>query len=459
MPRLFQKRSGTWTEILSIFQKQGGTWTEILNIFQKIGGTWTKVFSGLKIPGNTIAPTITGSGYLYGTLTNNSLGTWTNSPTAYARQWRRGTPTTGGGLPSGYSNITGATSSTYVTTASDDNKYIICQVTASNALGSNAAASNPIYVNKYTPVALSVYSLSGTALVGSTLTALEQTGTWKQTTTITGDTSPDTFEYEWSYSDGTIRQSTAYNSINSSSYLIVNADLNNTIRVRVTGTNSGGSDTSGYTTSGTITSVYSFNFGNTLYVGSNGYITLDQAPPTPAIAALQAGNGRTINIWNEDLVNYRIQEYSDSSNYHLYFRAYRYQSPLVQSAINALDYQIKFYTGQPYCDVYLFRKGSSVPAYINNPGYYSNGLFQTSGFSGTFVAGSVLRVYFNGTAASTSVASWTSISDSLWKNVSTATIDDGYVAVTTSANQQATLLTAPSITSVSSTVENVATLM
>jgi hypothetical protein len=34
MPRLFQKRSGTWVEIKSIFQKQGGTWTEILNIFQ-----------------------------------------------------------------------------------------------------------------------------------------------------------------------------------------------------------------------------------------------------------------------------------------------------------------------------------------------------------------------------------------------------------------------------------------
>ena len=48
MPRLFQKRSGTWSEILSVFQKQGGTWTEILNIFQKIGGTWTKVFAGLK---------------------------------------------------------------------------------------------------------------------------------------------------------------------------------------------------------------------------------------------------------------------------------------------------------------------------------------------------------------------------------------------------------------------------
>ncbi len=451
MPRLFQKRSGTWVEIKSIFQKQGGTWTEILNIFQKIGGTWTKVFAGLKVPGNTVPPTITGSGYLFGTLTNTNLGTWTNTPTSYARQWRRGNPSAGGGEPSGYSNISGATSSTYVTTSDDNGKYIVCQVTATNAVGSNAAVSNLIYINKYAPVSLLPYTFSGTSTVGSTLTALEQIGSWKNTTTNTGDTYPDTFEYEWSYANGTIIQSTALNGINQNTYLIVNADLNQQIRVRVTGTNTGGSATSGYTTSGTVTTVYSFSFGNTLYVGSNGYIGLDNG----GSLAGTAGNGRNVNIWNEDLVQYRLQEYSDSSNYHLYFRAYRYQSPLVRSAINALDYQIKFYTGQPYCDVYLVRKGSSVPTYIDNPGYYSNGLNGGTGIVGPFAwtAGSVLRVYFNGTLASTSAASWTSISDTLWKDITTSDIDDSFTSVVTSANQQAPVLTAPTITSVSSGIE------
>ena len=451
MPRLFQKRSGTWVEIKSIFQKQGGTWTEILNIFQKIGGTWTKVFAGLKVPGNTVPPTITGSGYLFGTLTNTNLGTWTNTPTSYARQWRRGNPSAGGGEPSGYSNISGATSSTYVTTSDDNGKYIVCQVTATNAVGSNAAVSNLIYINKYAPVSLLPYTFSGTSTVGSTLTALEQIGSWKNTTTNTGDTYPDTFEYEWSYANGTIIQSTALNGINQNTYLIVNADLNQQIRVRVTGTNTGGSATSGYTTSGTVTTTYSFSFGNTLYVGSNGYIGLDNG----GSVAGTAGSGRNINIWNEDLVQYRLQEYSDSSNYHLYFRAYRYQSPLVRSAINALDYQIKFYTGQPYCDVYLVRKGSSVPTYIDNPGYYSNGLNGGTGIVGPFAwtAGSVLRVYFNGTLASTSAASWTSISDTLWKDITTSDIDDSFTSVVTSANQQAPVLTAPTITSVSSGIE------
>jgi len=452
VPRLFQKRSGTWVEIKSIFQKQGGTWTEILNIFQKIGGTWTKVFAGLKVPGNTVPPTITGSGYLFGTLTNTNLGTWTNTPTSYARQWRRGTPSAGGGEPSGYSNISGATSSTYVTTSLDNGKYIICQVTATNAVGNNTAASNSIYISKYAPVSLLPYTLSGTPTVGSTLTALEQIGSWKNTTTNTGDTYPDTFEYEWSYTDGTIIQSSTLSTgssprnINSSSFLIDSVDLNKQIRVRVTGTNTGGSATSGYTTSGTVTTVYSFSFGNTLYVGSNGYIGLDNG----GSVAGTAGSGRNINIWNEDLVQYRLQEYSDSSNYHLYFRAYRYQSPLVRSAINALDYQIKFYTGQPYCDVYLVRKGSSVPTYIDNPGYYSNGLNGGTGIVGPFAwtAGSVLRVYFNGTLASTSAASWTSISDTLWKDITTSDIDDSFTSVVTSANQQAPVLSAPTLNSV-----------
>jgi hypothetical protein len=439
MPKIFQRQNSTWTEIKSVFLRQNGSWTEILNVFQRISGSWSKVFSASKIPGLIVAPTITGTGYLYGTLTNNSLGTWSNSPTGYARQWRRGTPTSGGGEPNSYSSISGATSSTYVTTDLDDGQYIDCRITATNALGSNVAVSNAIFVRKYNPAALGVYSLSGVAIVGGTLTALEQIGTWKSTTTISGDTSPSTFEYEWSWSDGTVRQSTAFNSTNSNTYPIVAGDLGKIIRVRVTGTNSGGSDTTGYTSSGTVTSTYSFSFGNTLYVGSNGYIGLDSGGSTAA----SPGSGRIINIYSGDLVQYKLQEYSDSSNYYLYFRSYNYQSPLVRAAANAVDYQIKFYTGQPYCDIYIVRKGSSVPTQSNGPGYYSSGFTGYAGIPGPYVwsAGSVLRSYFNGTTGSQSALTWTTISDAVWKDITSADIDDSYTAVVTSANQS---VTAPS---------------
>jgi hypothetical protein len=149
MPKIFHKRSGSWTEVKSVFHKRNGAWTEVLNVFRKTSGSWVKVFAAAKIPGNTVPPTITGNGYLYGTLTNTNLGTWTNTPTSYARQWRRGTPPSGGGEPTSYSNISGATSSTYVTTSLDNGKYVVCQVTATNAVGSNVAVSNAIYISKY----------------------------------------------------------------------------------------------------------------------------------------------------------------------------------------------------------------------------------------------------------------------------------------------------------------------
>ena len=451
MPSIFRKNTTGWVEILSVFRKNTTGWVEILNAYRKNTTDWVKVFARSQIPGIISFPKVRNSS---GDDINNTTviarvgdtltgyrGSWSNSPTAYEDRWYFNQYASGGN----YGPFSPAqTNTTLSTNLSHDGYYVVYQVRATNASGSSeyVTSSNEARVVKYAPVSLSISNLNGSPVVGGTLTAGSQSSLWQNTTSISGDTSPDSYEYEWSYSDGTILQ---FNSSNS--YLIDSDDLGKTIRVRVTGTNTGGSATSGYTTSGTVTAPYSFNFGNILYVGSNGYITLDQAPPTPAIAALQAGNGRTINIWNTDLVNYRIQEYSDSNNYHLYVRAYMYNNPLVQSSVTALDYQIKFYTGQTYCDVYLVRKGSDVPASINDPGYYANGLFQTPGFSGIWGAGSFLRVYFDGTIASTSGISWTNIPDSVWKSVSASNIDDGYVAVTTSANQQ-NVFASPTPTSV-----------
>jgi len=441
MPSIFRKNTTGWVEILSVFRKNTTGWVEILNAYRKNTTAWVKVFSRSQIPGIVSFPKVRNSS---GDDINNTTviarvgdtltgyrGSWSNSPTVYEDRWYFN-QYTGGGSYGPFSPA--QTNTTLVTNLSHDGYYVVYQVRATNASGSSeyVTSSNEARVVKYAPVSLSISTLNGSPVVGGTLTAGSQNSLWRNTTSISGDTYPNSFEYEWSYSDGTILQLSSSNS-----YLIDSNDLGKTIRVRVTGTNTGGSATSGYTTSGVVTTPYSFNFGNILYVGSNGYIGLDSG----GSIAGTAGTGRNINIWNEDLVNYRIQEYSDSSNYHLYVRAYAYQNPLVRSSITALDYQIKFYTGQPYCDVYLVRKGSSVPASINDPGYYANGLFQTPGFSGVWSAGSFLRVYFDGTIASTSGISWTTIPDSVWKSISTSDIDDSYVAVTTSANQGAVIPT------------------
>ena len=451
MPRVFHKRSGSWTEIKSIFHKRNGAWTEILNVFRRESGSWVKVFAAAKIPGNTVPPTITGSGYLFGTLTNTNLGTWTNTPTSYTRQWRRGNPSAGGGEPTSYSNISGATSSTYVTTSLDNGKYIICQVTATNAVGSNVAVSNSIYVNKYAPVSLLAYTISGSATVGSTLTANEPSNAWKNTTTNTGDTYPDTFEFEWSYTDGTVIQSSTLSlesfprNISSNTLLVTNADLTKQIRVRVKGVNTGGEATSSYSTAtSAVTQPYRFEFGKTLYVSSNGHIGLDSG--SSSYTSMSAG--RNIAIFVKDLQQYYLAEYSNSSVYYLFIKSYLYNSSA--SSLNALDYQIKFYNNPSidYCDVYIVRKGSNVSG---NPdfatGYYQSGTSITgfSGVSGFINAGTVFRVYFGSQTGTTSGISWTSVDNNLWDVIQTWTgqgvgglgIDDTFTSVVSAANQQA----------------------
>lgn len=86
-------------------------------------------------PTNSVAPAITGTTTEGQTLTC-STGTWANTPTSYAYQWKRATSSGGS-----YSNVSGATSSTYVLQTGDATYYFKCDVTASNAGGSNTATT------------------------------------------------------------------------------------------------------------------------------------------------------------------------------------------------------------------------------------------------------------------------------------------------------------------------------
>lgn len=429
MPRLFQKRSGTWSEILSVFQKQNGTWVEILNIFQKISGTWTKVFSAVKVPGNTVPPTITGTGYLYSTLTNNSLGTWTNSPTSYTRQWRRGNPSAGGGLPNGYSNISGATSSTYTTTIDDDGKYIVCQVTATNAVGSNSASSDPIYINKYTPVANSTYLLGGSPVVGGTLSATEQIGTWKQTTTNSGDTSPDTFVYEFYQTDVTpnlLRQSST-----SSTYLVTAEDDTHTIAVKVIGTNTGGSATTAYSNALSISSVYSFSMGKTLHLSTNGYVSLNN----PSSGYISLPNGYAIPISLQDFWNVSAWKWSNGNDFVIHYDGYKYN--FTTTAYRA-TWQIKFYANQNYADYKIIRWGTSVGPGSKTIAMYKDNTVFGSPIPGPFAqysVGTTIRIYYNGTAPGPYVSYDEISTDSMVPIPTTlGTTDDGYYSIFTETN-------------------------
>src|SRR4029079_8776501 len=84
----------------------------------------------LSAPVNTALPTVSGSA-VQGQTLSATQGTWSNSPTGFAYQWRDCD-----GSGANCVDIPGATSSTYVLAASDVNSTVLVAVTASNAGGS-----------------------------------------------------------------------------------------------------------------------------------------------------------------------------------------------------------------------------------------------------------------------------------------------------------------------------------
>ena len=166
-------------------------------------------------PTNTVAPVISGTAERGETLTSTT-GTWTGTGTiTYAYQWKR----------SG-ANISGATSSTYVLVAADDNAFITCNITATDDTGSRSKLSNSLGPVLAAPLNLTAPVASGTAQVGQTLSTTD--GTWQGIATIT-------FAYQWR------RDAVNISGATSSTYTLVAADYTTDVDCVVTATNSLGS--------------------------------------------------------------------------------------------------------------------------------------------------------------------------------------------------------------------------
>lgn len=91
-----------------------------------VGGA---VSAGPSVPVNTIAPALNDTSVGVGDTVTCGTGTWTNTPTSYAYQWKRDG-----------SNIGGATSNSYLVDAADEGAVLTCAVTASNAGGAGSPA-------------------------------------------------------------------------------------------------------------------------------------------------------------------------------------------------------------------------------------------------------------------------------------------------------------------------------
>ncbi|WP_081685717.1 LamG-like jellyroll fold domain-containing protein [Candidatus Solirubrobacter pratensis] len=167
-------------------------------------------------PANTTAPAITGVAETGQTLTC-STGTWANSPSAYAFQWKRA-----GAV------ISGATANAYALQVADQGQPVTCTVTATNAGGSVSADSNtvtPTAPAGSPPANTVAPALTGTAETGQTLAC--SNGSWTN--------SPTSFAFQWK------RAGTSIPGATSSLYDLQPADEGQAILCTVTASNGAGS--------------------------------------------------------------------------------------------------------------------------------------------------------------------------------------------------------------------------
>jgi hypothetical protein len=175
-----------------------------------------------------------------GTVLTAKNGEWTGrTPIGYAYEWRlcRADGTS-------CADIAGETKAAYTVRAADVNNSLRVRVTATNADGSATAASRatPVVVSKTNPasatlgppVVRSLPTAEGEAREEKTLTATN--GEWDGRT-------PISYAYQWRLckADGTSCADIAGET--KATYTVRAADVNNTLRVRVTATNADGSAT------------------------------------------------------------------------------------------------------------------------------------------------------------------------------------------------------------------------
>lgn len=181
---------------------------------------WVAYENGIPVintPVNIALPVITGTVKIGQTL-SCSTGDWTSpTPISYSYLWLRD------GIPIG-----GATTNTYLLVNADYDADITCQVSATNNDGTSFAVTDPVGpVVDAAPVNTVAPVVSGSAIVGGTLSCTTGTWTFNQTPTYT---------YQWKRDGSDITGAT------SSTYQLVSADNGEPMSCAVTATNDGGSN-------------------------------------------------------------------------------------------------------------------------------------------------------------------------------------------------------------------------
>jgi alpha-tubulin suppressor-like RCC1 family protein len=178
-------------------------------------------------PVSIVLPVVSGSAVEGQTLTA-STGTWAGTePITYTYKWQscnnKGESCT---------NISGATSSTYVLTAGNVGGTVRVEVLAKNSVSSASAFSVVTAVVTVKPPENTLLpAISGTAKEGETLTA--STGTW-------AGVGPITYTYQWRSCNSAGESCSNISGATSSTYKLVSGDVGHRLRVIVAAKNAGG---------------------------------------------------------------------------------------------------------------------------------------------------------------------------------------------------------------------------
>ena len=222
------------------------------------------------------APAITGTAATGDTL-SASTGTWSPTPTGYAYQWET--------APNGtieWSEVAGATKSTFAPPAADQGQIVRVLVTAT---GTGTGASESAATSKLlgpVPVDSTLPGVTGTARVGQTLSA--KTGAWTNT--------PTSYAYQWQVSTNNGVSWTSISGATGATYVTQTSDAGARDRVVVTAANANGAGTA---------------------VDSAGYGPISGSPfetTAPAISGTQIVGDvltATTGAWNPAAASYAYQ--------------------------------------------------------------------------------------------------------------------------------------------------------
>jgi hypothetical protein len=255
-------------------------------------------------PSNTGEPSVSGR-TVQGQTLRTTNGTWAGTqPFAFRYHWLR-CDTSGGGVNGvNCATISAATRKSYVLRAADVGHRIRSQVIASNADGAASANSNatPGVVQSSAaagrPASSSPPTISGTPQQGQTLTASR--GSW-----LGGQ--PQTYTYQWRRCDAVGGGCADIAGATASTYLLTSADIDHTLRVRVTARNSLGAGTSTSTPTGVVTKA-AVPSGQTVSINDVSLpnrLIIDRLQFVPAI--LRSHNAFTARFHVTDSQNHPVQ--------------------------------------------------------------------------------------------------------------------------------------------------------